>query len=99
MLQTLMLALLMLVDSESRAHADALLATGAAGKSRGAARPGRFARYLTPAPASALDAQRDAAHAAASPGAKWFHGRQTTLVIAASCAAVMLAIVLLIVFA
>lgn len=91
MLRTVLFALLLLIDPESRANAHALMATNAATGPRGGGRQGRFARYLTPAPISSMDAAREPA----SPGAKWFSRGSPVIVIGASAAVVILAVVLL----
>ena len=91
MLQTLLLAITMLLDSESRAHAHALVATSAA---TGAAGSGRLSKRSAPERAVP---SRHAALEAASPEAKRYTTRDTVLIGASVTAlfAVILLIVLL----
>lgn len=94
MLRTILLALLLLVDSESRAHARAIVATNAPTGGRGVARRGGLREHVrerTSAPIAAADAAREGA----SPEAKRTLRRDTLLAIAGSAVVVGFAVLLL----
>jgi len=89
MLQNLLLAIAMLLDSESRAHAHALMATSAA---TGVGGSGRLSKRSAPARAVP---ETHATVDAASPEAKRYTTRDRVL-IGASAAALFVVIVLII---
>jgi len=92
MFRTVLLALLLLVDSKSRAHAHALLATSAATGGRGLVRPSRGDGSITP---RAISSAGYAARADASLEAKWYRGGNGMIIISASVLMVTLAVLLL----
>jgi hypothetical protein len=93
MYKTVLLALLMLFDSESRASADALLASGAARGAPGFAGRGRGARPASQRTKSGLGA----ALVPASPEAKGY--TKSELVLIGASLVALLAVVVLIVVA